>query len=51
MARDPIAMGLYSLVLVVCAPLWEEIVGVGVYLEEPCFSHRGYPRELRGIEV
>ncbi|KAL0371874.1 UNVERIFIED_CONTAM: hypothetical protein Scaly_0869000 [Sesamum calycinum] len=26
MARDPIAMGLYALVLVVCAPLWEEIV-------------------------
>ncbi|KAL2235148.1 UNVERIFIED_CONTAM: hypothetical protein Sindi_1247000 [Sesamum indicum] len=26
MARDPIAMALYALVLVVCAPLWEEIV-------------------------
>ncbi|KAL0408113.1 UNVERIFIED_CONTAM: hypothetical protein Sradi_1745700, partial [Sesamum radiatum] len=26
MARDPIAVALYALVLVVCAPLWEEIV-------------------------
>ncbi|KAL3652741.1 hypothetical protein CASFOL_002422 [Castilleja foliolosa] len=32
MARDPIAMGLYSLVLVVCAPLWEEIVFRGFLL-------------------
>lgn len=32
MARDPIAMGLYALVLVVCAPLWEEIVFRGFLL-------------------
>ncbi|XP_073285713.1 uncharacterized protein [Primulina huaijiensis] len=32
MARDPIAMALYALVLVVCAPLWEEIVFRGFLL-------------------
>ncbi|KAK6129993.1 hypothetical protein DH2020_036275 [Rehmannia glutinosa] len=32
MARDPIAMGLYAFVLVVCAPLWEEIVFRGFLL-------------------
>ncbi|CAI9094211.1 OLC1v1029905C1 [Oldenlandia corymbosa var. corymbosa] len=32
MARDPVAMGLYALVLVVCAPLWEEIVFRGFLL-------------------
>ncbi|KAL7159997.1 hypothetical protein ABFS83_01G065100 [Erythranthe nasuta] len=32
MSRDPIAMGLYALVLVVCAPLWEEIVFRGFLL-------------------
>ncbi|XP_022881308.1 uncharacterized protein LOC111398575 [Olea europaea var. sylvestris] len=31
-ARDPIAMALYALVLVVCAPLWEEIVFRGFLL-------------------
>ncbi|KAL3499282.1 hypothetical protein ACH5RR_038375 [Cinchona calisaya] len=31
-ARDPVAMGLYALVLVVCAPLWEEIVFRGFLL-------------------
>ncbi|KAI5655395.1 hypothetical protein M9H77_32582 [Catharanthus roseus] len=32
MARDPVAMALYALVLVVCAPLWEEIVFRGFLL-------------------
>ncbi|KAH6801886.1 CAAX amino terminal protease family protein [Perilla frutescens var. frutescens] len=32
MARDPIAMALYAVVLVVCAPLWEEIVFRGFLL-------------------
>ncbi|KAL0324252.1 UNVERIFIED_CONTAM: hypothetical protein Scaly_2392300 [Sesamum calycinum] len=32
LARDPIAMALYALVLVVCAPLWEEIVFRGFLL-------------------
>lgn len=31
-SRDPIAMALYALVLVVCAPLWEEIVFRGFLL-------------------
>lgn len=31
-ARDPVAMALYALVLVVCAPLWEEIVFRGFLL-------------------
>lgn len=32
LARDPVAMALYALVLVVCAPLWEEIVFRGFLL-------------------
>ncbi|XP_031094539.1 uncharacterized protein LOC115998988 [Ipomoea triloba] len=32
MARDPVAMALYALVLVVCAPMWEEIVFRGFLL-------------------
>ncbi|EPS73198.1 hypothetical protein M569_01553, partial [Genlisea aurea] len=32
MARDPVAMGLYALVLVVCAPVWEEVVFRGFLL-------------------
>ncbi|KAL6556427.1 hypothetical protein OROGR_005715 [Orobanche gracilis] len=32
MARDPVAMALYAMVLVVCAPLWEEIVFRGFLL-------------------
>ncbi|CAK9137016.1 unnamed protein product [Ilex paraguariensis] len=31
-ARDPVAMALYALVLVVCAPVWEEIVFRGFLL-------------------
>lgn len=32
LARDPIAMALYAVVLVVCAPVWEEIVFRGFLL-------------------
>ncbi|VFQ67684.1 unnamed protein product [Cuscuta campestris] len=32
LARDPVAMSLYALVLVVCAPMWEEIVFRGFLL-------------------
>ncbi|CAH9059937.1 unnamed protein product [Cuscuta epithymum] len=32
MARDPVAMSLYALVLVVCAPMWEEVVFRGFLL-------------------
>lgn len=32
MARDPVAMGLYALVVSVCAPVWEEIVFRGFLL-------------------
>lgn len=32
MARDPVAMGLYAIVVSVCAPVWEEIVFRGFLL-------------------
>lgn len=32
MARDPVAMGLYAIVVSICAPVWEEIVFRGFLL-------------------